>query len=129
MSLLIRDDVVLLNRRATNLTRARVEDGVDWDHWRFYPATDGREGEFSDGHDYAGYPCAPLSGWVLDKETIALPADAVLVVLRGLDEAHVGTEAIARPARRVDREAAAMRARDALRTLHAAFAAAVREAP
>jgi len=101
-----KSEIVLLNRRATNQTRARHdEQGIDWNYWSFYPARDGHEGVFTDGHDHSilGDSAAPHEGWTLD-EPFVLEDEAVVGLLRGLStEQHQGRR-IAQPARRADRE-------------------------
>jgi hypothetical protein len=79
-----RDEVLFLNAFATNRTKARKEEGVDWDFWSFYPGTDGHVGQFSDGHDYAGHPNVPYDGWELPIDEVRISASVILELASGI---------------------------------------------
>lgn len=113
-----RDEVESLNIHARNITKARRdESGMDWDYWAYYPSTEGKAGEFTDGHDYAGSGMIPQEGWEPVKPTVAVSVETLAALFRAVNDLKGGVDEVARPKKQGDRQDAARKQHWQIRTV------------
>ena len=108
------DEVEFFNIPAHNKTRGYFIEGVDYDHWHFYPqrgtigSDDFQMPNFTDGHDH-GYDCSrrgPSEGWVPERNEIKLPVETAVTLLRELRAIQKDLEGLSEPKKGDDRRQA-----------------------